>query len=186
MKKNPKLSYPGLRYAHKKLNLESKQIFFGKCLFAYKIRFALEKKTKKVWGKFSKLLGKIFDFCVVYRNCMVSIFFSKKKKINQFFLSPVCSTVLKKPQKWFNFCSIGFRKCMKTVSQAFSPYTWCMELYDNDFCCMELYDKLFRCMEVNPGNLYCCHEATFGTSLYPIYLCISYITMSYYLFIIVQ
>ena len=40
---------------------------------------------------------------------------------------------------------------MKIVWQAFSPYTWCMELYYKDFCYMELYDKHFWCMEVNPG-----------------------------------
>ena len=39
---------------------------FGKGLFAYKIRFALEKKR---------------DFCVIYENCMGSIFFQKKIKI---------------------------------------------------------------------------------------------------------
>ena len=33
---------------------------FGKCLFAYKIRFAVEKNTKKIWGKFSKLLERKF------------------------------------------------------------------------------------------------------------------------------
>ena len=41
---------------------------------------------------------------------------------------------------------------MKIVWQAFSPYTWCMEFYENDFCCMELYDKLFRRKDVNPGK----------------------------------
>ena len=40
---------------------------------------------------------------------------------------------------------------MKIEWHAFSPYSWCMDLYDIDFCCMELYDKHFRCMEVNPG-----------------------------------
>ena len=35
--------------------------FFGKCLFAYEIRFALEKKTKKIfWGKFSKFLCRMW------------------------------------------------------------------------------------------------------------------------------
>ena len=55
------------------------------------IQFALEKN--KFWGKFSKLLVsymEIINFCVVYGNCMVSIFFQKKLKIS-FFLSPVCS-----------------------------------------------------------------------------------------------
>ena len=42
-KKKPILSYPGLRYAHKKLIFACKKIF-GKCLFAYKFQFAVEKK----------------------------------------------------------------------------------------------------------------------------------------------
>ena len=45
-----------------------KNFFFGKCLFSYKIWFAIEKKTK-----FAK-------FCVVYGNCMASIFFKKNLK----------------------------------------------------------------------------------------------------------
>ena len=53
-----------------------------------------------------------------------------------------------------NFFSNVFRKCMKILWHAFFPYTWCMDLYDKDFCCMELYDKHFRCMEVNPGCLF--------------------------------
>ena len=64
------------------------------------------------------------------------------------------------------FISFNFKKCMKIVLQAISPYTWCMELYDNDFCCMELYDKHFRCMEVNPG----CYSYTFINGTYDIEL----------------
>ena len=75
-RKKPILSYPGLRYAHKKLS------------------FA----CKKTLGQIFKFTWK--NFCAVDGNCMVS-FLSKKFKI--IFLSPVCSTVLKKPQKWFNF-----------------------------------------------------------------------------------
>ena len=41
--------------------------------------------------------------------------FSKKKNFKSVFLSPVGSTVLKQPQKWFNFFSIVFRKYMKIV-----------------------------------------------------------------------
>ena len=52
-KKNTTLSYPGIRYAHKKLNFACKKSFFGKCLLAYKIRFALEKKNKKMSGAIS-------------------------------------------------------------------------------------------------------------------------------------
>ena len=52
--KKTNLSYPGLRYAHKKLNYALKKKF-RKMLFAYKIRFAVEKKNK-FYGKFSKLL----------------------------------------------------------------------------------------------------------------------------------
>ena len=68
---------------------------------------------------------------------MVSIFFKKSLK-SVFFVTSLCSTVLRKPQKWFNFFFNFFRKCMKIVWQAFSPYTWCMELYDKHFRCMEV------------------------------------------------
>ena len=111
----PLLSYPGLSYANKKLNFACKKNFFGKSLFACKIRFAVEKKKKKLWGNFQNYLKK--NFCVaiknashtisIYGNCMESIFF-KKIILNQFFLSSVCSTVLKKPQKWFNFFLLFF------------------------------------------------------------------------------
>ena len=37
--KKPILSYPGLRYAHKKLYFACQNFFFEKCLFAYKIWF---------------------------------------------------------------------------------------------------------------------------------------------------
>ena len=123
-KANIIVSRTGLRYAHKKLNFAYKIFFFEKCFFAYKIRFAVEKKTKKTfWRKFSKLLEKFlcrhqkmpviqFPYMkIVWK----AIFFSKKNILNQFFLSPVCSTVLKKQQKWFNFFSLVFRKCMKIV-----------------------------------------------------------------------
>ena len=117
----------------KNLSLHAKKIRSENvCL---RTKFHLRVKKKKILGKFSKLLGKVF---VSYMEIVWSAFFSKKIKIS-FFLSSVCSNVLKKPQKWFNFVSIVFRKCMKIVWQAFSPYTWWMELYDNHFCCMELY-----------------------------------------------
>ena len=141
--KKPLLSYPGLRYAHKKLNFACKKFFSENVCLHRK----LDLRMKKILGRIFKITWK--NVCVVFGNCMVSIF--SKKIENQFFLSPVSSTVLKKPQKWFDFVSIVFRNFMKIVWQAFLPYNWCMELYDNDFCCMELYDKHFRCLEVNPG-----------------------------------
>ena len=97
---------------------------FGKCLFAYKIRFAVEKKTKKKWGKNSKFFQCVAiknfvtpsKFCFAIKKFQSYYFhiwklYGKKffqKKLNQFFV-----TSLKKPQKWFNFFSIVFRKCMK-------------------------------------------------------------------------
>ena len=149
-KKKPNLSYPGLRYAHKKLIFACKNFFSKNVCLRTKFDLRLKKKNKITWK----------NFCVAIKKCQSYNFhiwklygkhYFQRNILNQFFLSPVCSTVLKKPQKWFNFFSIVFRKCMKIVWQAFSPYTWCMDLYDNDFCCMELYDKHFRCMEVNPG-----------------------------------
>ena len=37
--------YPGLRYAPKKLKFACQKKIFGKCLFEYKDRFAVEKKV---------------------------------------------------------------------------------------------------------------------------------------------
>ena len=37
------------------------KFFFGKCLFAYKIRFAVEKKNKKILGQFFKITLKILS-----------------------------------------------------------------------------------------------------------------------------
>ena len=54
---------------------------------------------------------------------------------------------------------------MKIKWQAFSPYTWCMELYDNDFCCMELYDNDFCSMELYDKH-FCCIEVNSGTQSY--------------------
>ena len=77
MEKKTILVYPGLQYAHKELN-------FGKRLFVYKNRFAVEKK----FGANSKLLGKIFvspskknasHTISIFGNCMISIFFKKRK-----------------------------------------------------------------------------------------------------------
>ena len=70
---------------HKKIKFcMQKSFFFEKCLFAYKIRFAVEKKNKKKFGA---------NIQNIYGNCMESIF-----------------PVLKKPHKWVNFFSIVFRK----------------------------------------------------------------------------
>ena len=60
------LSYQRLRYAHKKLKFACK-FFFGICLFAYKIRFAVEKKT----NKFLAQVFKITYGNYIYGNCMV-------------------------------------------------------------------------------------------------------------------
>ena len=49
--------YPGLRYAPIKKNFACQKKNFGKCLFEYKDRFAVEKKS---FAAISKLLGKFF------------------------------------------------------------------------------------------------------------------------------
>ena len=84
-----------------------------------KIRFVVEKKNL---GQFSKLLLK--NFCVVYWNCMVRIFF--KKKFKSVFLSPLCSIVLKEPQKWFNFFLLFFENVWKLYDKHFlhTPGVW--------------------------------------------------------------
>ena len=77
------------------------KIFFEKCLFAYEIRFAVEKKTKKVLGQIFKItLCRHQKKCQSYTfhlwNCMISIFFKKRKPQ---FLSPDCFIRIKQPQK---------------------------------------------------------------------------------------
>ena len=47
--------YSGLHYADKKNKICLQKIVFGKCLFQYKIRFAVEKKTQKKFGAISIL-----------------------------------------------------------------------------------------------------------------------------------
>ena len=81
------------------------KFFFKKCLFAYEIRFAIEKKTNNFWAKFSKLLSKFLcrhqknasHTISIYGNCIISIFFFKKRK-PRFFL-PDCFIRIKQPQK---------------------------------------------------------------------------------------
>ena len=95
----PLLSYPGLRYAQK-IKFCMHFIFFSEnvCLRS-KLDLQLKKKTKKN-------LGQVFKFKTEKFLCRIWKLYGKnffKKKSNQFFLSALCSTVLKKPQKWFNF-----------------------------------------------------------------------------------
>ena len=130
------------------------KIFSENVSLRTKFDFRLKKQKKK--------LGQ----CVVYGNCMVGIFF-----ISGFFCHQSVQLFSKSRRNGL-FFSIVFRKCMKILWQAFSPYTWCMELYDNDFCCMEVYDKHFRCMELNPG----------GSSVVPIRQLISQKQAAYILY----
>ena len=95
------------------------------------------------------------SICVSYMKFVRWAFFSKKKIKISCFCHQSVQLFSKSRRNGFIF-SIVFRKCMKIVWQPFSPYNWCMELYDNDFCCMELYGKHFRCMEVNPGMFQVC------------------------------
>ena len=71
----------------KKLNFACKIFFFEKCLFAYEIRFAVE-KTKKIFGPdFQNYLKNFLcrhqknasHTISIYGNCMISIFFKKGK-----------------------------------------------------------------------------------------------------------
>ena len=83
-KKNLTLLYPGPCYAHKKINFACKKKF-GKCLFAYKTRFAVGKNWGyiKITGKMAIYGSHTFSIC---GSCMISIFFQKTKK--SVFLSP--------------------------------------------------------------------------------------------------
>ena len=88
----------------KKINFACKNFFFEQCLFAYEIRFAVEKKTKSFWARFSKLLKNFLcrhqknaSYIIsIYGNRMISITFKKRKP--RFFL-PDCFIRIKQPQK---------------------------------------------------------------------------------------
>ena len=56
----------------------AKIFFFGKCLFAYKIRFAFEKKQKKILGQAFKMTTEKF-LCRIWK-LYGKHFFSKKFK----------------------------------------------------------------------------------------------------------
>ena len=160
--KKPILSYPRLRYAHKKLNFAcKKKVFFFRKMFVC-VQNSIcnwKKKPKKFLGQVCKITWKTFGSpsknashtISIYGNCMESIYF-KKKCFKSVFCHQSVQLFSKSRRNGLIFFSV-FRKCIKKVWQVFSPYTLCMDLYDNDFCCMELYDKYFRCMEVNPGSL---------------------------------
>ena len=62
----------------KKIKFCMQKFFSENVCLRTKLDLLLKKKQKSFWGKFSKLLLK--NFCVVYGNCMVSIFFKKKIK----------------------------------------------------------------------------------------------------------
>ena len=93
---------------------------FPKVFFAHKTPLAVEKKHN---------FGANFQiFCVAIKNGQSYNFriwklygkhFFQKKVKSVFFLPPVCSTVLKKPQKWFNFFFESFSKmyenCMTSI-----------------------------------------------------------------------
>ena len=59
-KKQPILSYPGLHYAHKKLNFACKKNVSENVCLRTKLDLRLKKNKKKVWSKISKLLGNFF------------------------------------------------------------------------------------------------------------------------------
>ena len=61
--KNSNFVYTRLRYALKKLCMQ--KVFFGKCLFDYKIRFAT---GKKIWGNFETTLN---NFCCRHKKMLV-------------------------------------------------------------------------------------------------------------------
>ena len=123
-KYKPILSYPGLRYAQKILNFASKKNF-EKCLFAYEIRFAVEKKTKIFLGQIFKLLEKFFvspsknasHTIPIYGNCMISIFFKKREP--QFFITRMFYKNQTSTEISLYQISTIFRNCMKIVWQAF-------------------------------------------------------------------
>ena len=76
---------------------------FGKCLFAYEIRFAVEKKQKNFGPNFQNYLPSktrhqknATHTISIYGNCMTSIFIKKRKP--RFFL-PDCFIRIKQPQK---------------------------------------------------------------------------------------
>ena len=80
-KNNPKLVYPGIRYAHKKkLNFLCK-IFFSKFNLRLKKKQKILVQFKITWGNFKIFLLPLKNAShtiPIYRNCMISIFLTKK------------------------------------------------------------------------------------------------------------
>ena len=74
---------------------------FEKCLFAYEIRFAVEKKTKKFLGQIFKITFRHQKKCPSYNSHIWELydkqFFSKNENLS--FLSPDCFIRIKHPQK---------------------------------------------------------------------------------------
>ena len=80
-KTKPKLSYPGLRYAHKKLNFACKKIFFRKIFF---LRTKFDLRLKKVFqNDLKKVLCRHEKMPVIqipYMEIVWKAFFFFKKK----------------------------------------------------------------------------------------------------------
>ena len=123
--------------SEKTLCTQKNYILYAKKNFFRKFDLRLKKNRKIVGTSFQNYLKNFFcrhqKMPVIQFPHMENVwiaFFSKKKTFQiSFFLSPVCSTVLKKPQKWFNFFSIVFQKCMKFfMTSIFSIYL----MYDLD------------------------------------------------------
>ena len=95
-------------------------------------------KNKRISGQFLQITVKKFNFlCRTWK--LYGKHFFQKKISNQFFLPPVCSTVLKKRQTWFNFFLLFFENVCK--------------LYDKHFLhtlgiwnCMIIIFVLWNCM----------------------------------------
>ena len=86
----------------------TQKIKFYKRLFAYKIRFAVEKKSKKCLGQVFKITTENF-LCRIWK--LYGKHFFQKPKLKSVFChhcSHHCSTVHKKPQNWLKFFLLFF------------------------------------------------------------------------------
>ena len=107
MKKKTNIIVSRTTLCTQKVKFCMKNIFFQNFFVCTKFDLQLKKNLKKL-SPSKNASHTIF----IDGNCMESIFFKKIFEFS-FFLSPVCSTVFKKPQKGFKLFSIVFRKCMK-------------------------------------------------------------------------
>ena len=98
-----------------KFCMQKKSFFFGKCLFEYKIRFALKKKLKIFLGD--------FKFQKLYMGLHDKHFFQKKKQKPRFFHHHTVFIRIKPPTKLVH---VFFQPFFEIVRKLYGKHTKCI------------------------------------------------------------